>query len=273
MTANINPRIDLHVQVGNLAPRNFYESQILAYIPNWSGNRIRGYSWNDNCKDARHELMSLKGEWNVQQAFFSKKKLDENYGLDPSTFFETDFYFQTEDSVGACADLLDGCTYWLKQLPGMETKKQVMIGEGEWIFIEIAESPTVLPQKLYQLERATRFIPEIDPQIKPKALVVLLNGLEGEAQFAIDNVSVPNQSILRKYPVYVGWVPTRNIFKIMVDQGKQLDNQRKLLDNQRKQLQEILTLLRKQGSSATDNSARSRDTPGRKLLLKGRGRI
>jgi len=43
-------------------------------------------------------------------------------------------------------------------------------------------------------------------------IVVLLNGDSAVAKEAIEGIQIPSTSNINRYPVYVGWVPTRNIY-------------------------------------------------------------
>jgi hypothetical protein len=60
----------------------------------------------------------------------------------------------------------------------------------EWVFIEIASSPIFLAEKLIQLERAIRYLPIIDSEFHPAALVVSMNGQEEQARKAMDFIHI-----------------------------------------------------------------------------------
>jgi len=87
--------------------------------------------------------------------------------------------------------------------------------DQQWLFVEISHGPQYLLQKLWQLERAVHILPLLDAKFNPSNLVVLLNGDEMEANLAMENIHIPAQAKILQYPLFIGWTPTRNIFKLL----------------------------------------------------------
>ena len=60
--------------------------------------------------------------------------------------------------------------------------------------------------------------------------MVLLNGDEEEANFTMNNVIIPPEAKIMQYPLFVGWTPTRNIFKILASFQEKVDAGMKTLE-------------------------------------------
>lgn len=142
--------------------------------------------------------------------FFSKKTKDLKQYRQPSTVFETDFNFKTSQPVANCTELFNGCVLNLHK----KTLHKESSLTNKWVFAELTLSSDMLAQKLFQLERAVRFLPLLDPKFTPAALCVLMNGEERDAVTAVDLIRIPPGALILKYPLYIGWVPTRNIFSM-----------------------------------------------------------
>ena len=54
-----------------------------------------------------------------------------------------------------------------------------------------------------------------DPLFNIGSCVVLHNGSKEESDDAIRKIILPNSMLISKVPVYVGWVPTRNIYSVL----------------------------------------------------------
>jgi len=137
-------------------------------------------------------------------------KQGEKAVYNSKTCFECDLYFQPAGHIVSTEHLLSGAISELRNKTAV--KEDVLFDKEPWVFIEITASPNLLPAKLWQLERAMRLIPVIDPSIVPASVVVLLNGDKEEAEMAMDRIIIPEDYLIQTRPVYIGWVPTRNIF-------------------------------------------------------------
>ena len=157
------------------------------------------------------ELKAIQDVWYPKSSdpFFKiKENKLENY--DKSTLFETDFYFNSAEYVDDCRALFRGSVSHLHK----KTTHTELALQDKWVFVELTESPYLLPQKLFQLERAVRLLPLIDNQYRPEALCVLMNGDKNIADMALDLIRIPKNAEINKYPLYIGWVPSRNIFTL-----------------------------------------------------------
>jgi hypothetical protein len=206
-----NPKLVDVVSVKELAPHNYYEAQVLSKLPKWKGVRMENYRFNPEVHgEALNELKAIQDVWYRQQSsnsFFKiKEKKVENYNQ--STFFETDFYFKSSEHIDDCSSLFQGCVSDLHN----KTNKEELTLTDKWVFVELTESPYLLSQKLFQLERAVRFLPLIDNQYRPEALCVLMNGDKQIANRALDLIDIPDNAEIKNFPLYIGWVPSRNIF-------------------------------------------------------------
>ncbi len=118
-----------------------------------------------------------------------------------STVFETDFYFNSSEHIDDCNSLFQGCVSHLHN----KTDKRELTLTDKWVFVELTESPYLLPQKLFQLERAVRLLPLIDNQYRPEALCVLMNGDKHIAEMAINLIRIPDNAEIHNFPLYIGW--------------------------------------------------------------------
>ena len=141
---------------------------------------------------------------------------------------ECDMYFNPMfDNDLDLSSFLSGAVLNLKNL---SRKRETESMAGKWMYIEISQGPKFLLQKLWQLERAAHLLPLINANFNPSNLVVLLNGDEEEANFAMNNVIIPPEAKIMQYPLFVGWTPTRNIFKILASFQEKVDAGMKTLE-------------------------------------------
>ena len=114
ISTDTEPRTENIASVEDLAPLNYYEAQILSALPNWKGERIMDCKFDPvKHSEALEELIVMQNEWYAYNTydhdFFSKKTKDLKQYRQPSTVFETDFYFKTSQPVANCAELFNGC--------------------------------------------------------------------------------------------------------------------------------------------------------------------
>ena len=186
-----------------------YESQILASVKNWKGERLASYNLTAN---AESDIV----QFNCQFKQFWKDIPDGVQKLSKKEYkrsddFECDFYFKPDDDdIGSINELLRG---GVEQLH-LKFGEPVSNVSGRWCFCEITESPDHIYKKLFQLERAVYFLTRANPHFEISGCVILINGSEEAATAAIESFSVPKDcDIVRKQiPVYIGWVPTRNVY-------------------------------------------------------------
>jgi hypothetical protein len=196
----LNPKVTNEVTISNLSPHNMYESIILSILSDRKGSRIEKFSYVPALHDAELlNLQTLQKLWypeNLKSFFKSRDK-----SFDGKKFFQ-------------------GCVLDLHRKTNvLETSLA-----NKWIFVEITSSPNLLLQKLFQLERAVRLLPKIDNQYRPEVLCVLLNNPEDVAKQAINLVTIPNDALINSFPLYIGWVPTRNIYKSVIDLERKFDS-------------------------------------------------
>jgi hypothetical protein len=130
-------------------------------------------------------------------------------------------------------DVLKNSIVLYKNLTAQTDKFNDDVDVERWIFIEICEDPMLLPAKLWQLERAARCLPLLNPKIALDfaSFAVLLNGEEKDFNAVMSHIRLPSNSILQNYPVIVGWVPTRNIFSSIRQINDKFDNKFQELEN------------------------------------------
>ena len=244
-----NPKLLDTVVTRDLSPHNLYESMILSQIPAWKGSRIESYKYDKKIHAKEIEnLQALHDNWypNDDSKVFTKKDKTFSGKYNEHTSFEVDLYFKSPESIENCAEFLQGC------MTKLHTKSGKTEGPltDKWVFIETTASPSLLLQKLFQLESAVRLLPLIDQKYKPEALCVLVNGNEKDADRAIDLVTIPENARIRQYPLYIGWVPTRNIYttfrdfdKKLTDKMSSMETKMTSLDKELKNLDSRMTQL------------------------------
>jgi hypothetical protein len=201
------------IETTNLLSKNSYESQILASLSDWTGDRIHSYSLTGVAESKINEFNLFKYSFQKEPVnkFFVKKESGPHKNTDT---FECDFYFrESKEQIVSAQQLFGGSTETLHQKAGDDGMNIV----GKWILTEISLNAQHARQKLYQLERASYFLSLLDPTIQIGAAVILLNGPEVDAERANELFSMPTNSYLTKFniPVFIGWVPTMNIYKVL----------------------------------------------------------
>jgi hypothetical protein len=140
---------------------------------------------------------------------FNKYKMPQNISRNAN--FECDLYFKVDElELQSTKELVSGAVSSFTALTHIAEDNL----EKKWFFIEM-KGPHLLINKLWQLECAVRLLPQIDQSIVPGSIVVLMNGDEKEANHAINILKIPGHFKILEYPVFVGWVPTRNIFNTL----------------------------------------------------------
>jgi hypothetical protein len=198
--------------ISELSPSNQYESQILSSLKNLSGKRMCKFQLPETTeKDfafLRTDLRGSKDRLAVGQSGIFKGIKDAE--LQRKAEFECDLYFKADSLVTSTEEFLESAVLDLHKKTDI---KEPEFTGTEWIFVEITQGPQFLLQKLWQLERALYILSYFNTPIIPSSLVVLLNGDQKEARDAIDLIKIPGDSLISRYPLYIGWTPTRNIFK------------------------------------------------------------
>ena len=211
LSKNRNVQIENVAVLSDLCPANYYESQIMSALKRWKGKRIQSYKQLTGGNYTALFAMRNKFDQN-QSSFFSTIKV-KSFVVGASV--ECDLYFKPlldDDSDIDLSGFLSGAVTELKQLSAQNATDSM---DGKWIFVEISQGSKFLLQKLWQLERAVQILPLIDANFNPSNLVVLLNGDKEEAIYAMENIRIPPEAKILQYPLFVGWTPTRNIFKIL----------------------------------------------------------
>jgi hypothetical protein len=205
------PTFEHLISIGEIRTCNQYEAQIFSTLSRWSGKRLESYKIPDSVKLAElHDFSKV---------FFKKESTSKSQAkkvtkFDLDSTFSCDLYinFDSPSSpVGRTKDFLAGAVTKLHKKTEISEEDDLV---GKWIFIEITQGPKFLLQKLWQLERAVRVLPSMG-DYRPASLVVLMNGDESEAADAIDLISIPQDAEILKYPLFIGWTPTRNIFTVV----------------------------------------------------------
>ena len=199
--------------------RNLYEYQVLASLGKTEKTRRleRYYCVTDSTPNLLKDLnKNLRASINPEYLkYFDRISSAPNLMVNQD--FECDLYLKSFWDDGASyksvLSFLGGATQEIFQLGKEEVEDTNM--NAKWVLIEMSESPELLAHKLYQLERALSLLPGTTPEFnitEVGALVILLNGRLAEAKRAISYID--NFTLLKifKFPVYIGWVPTRNIY-------------------------------------------------------------
>ena len=198
--------------INELSLSNQYESQILSSLKNLSGKRMCKFQLPETTDkdfiDLSNNLRISKDRLAVGQSGIFKGIKDAE--LQRKAEFECDLYFKADSLVTSTEEFLESAVLDLHKKTDI---KEPEFTGTEWIFVEITQGPQFLLQKLWQLERALYILSYFNTPITPSSLVVLLNGEEQEARDAIDLIKIPDGSLISRYPLYIGWTPTRNIFK------------------------------------------------------------
>lgn len=208
--------IEEGVTVNDLLPSNYYESQILSTITGWKGQRLVKYNFPaHNC--THEEWATTINQWsrtfsNSTYLRQIKPKVGE---YDESSSFECDLYIKA--SIPSTRSLLAGSVLDLRKITDIHEGDI----DGKWIFVETTQEPEYLLEKLAQLERSLYLLPRWDVAYSHGldnvgSAIVLVNGDKKEFDKAMKLFRIPDGSMLSKLPVYVGWVPTRNIFSSFV---------------------------------------------------------
>jgi hypothetical protein len=159
--------------------------------------------------DAQNELISIQDS--DGRAFFNKIKVPSSNSYNAGTSYECDLYFKPAAEsleLRTTEQLLSGAVSTWTPLTSI-TEDDLT---NKWILIEITQGPHLFVNKLWQLERAVRLLPIIDKSIVPGALVILMNGNFEEAESAIKLIKIPSTFKITQYPLFVGWVKSRNLF-------------------------------------------------------------
>jgi len=217
--------------VNELSPHNMYESMILSTIP-WKGLRIESYKYSREKHETEiKKLQKLEKMWYpMDEQVFKKKDKTFSGNYKEGTTFEADLHFKSSENIFSFQELLQNCVEVLYPLTEMKEESLT----DKWVYIEITASPALLLQKLFQLERAVRLLPLIDPTFKPEALCVLMNGDEKVAKNAISLVKncIPKDANILQFPLYLGWAPTRNMYTSFAKLSDEVTSWKKIMGSQ-----------------------------------------
>ena len=198
----------------DLAPMNQYESQIFSTLKRFNGERIVQYKLGAVVPSKISVVRDSFFDAQTSNIFSRPKKGMKTYTSE--TTFECDLYMRIkEPEVLTVVELLQGAVMKIHKLNSVKDIKSA----HNWLFIEVSMGPQFLADKLWQLERAARVFKRNDPSFNIGSCVVLHNGSENESDKAIREIKLPDFMLISKVPVYVGWVPTRNIYSVL--QGMQ----------------------------------------------------
>ena len=209
-------------EIQDLNIRNLYESQVLATLGGAAGGlRVVKYPYiapKDEAETLTPQFYKdvFLSSFPVEPKFFEgirTKLMKKNYEIGNN--FECDLYIKLpgHDSTLNVERLLQFSTTTLFPLNAFDPA-QVII-PGKWALIEISESAAHLAQKLFQLERALHLLPRATTDFSIEdvgAVIVLLNGRREDAEKAVNLVKLNHNLLMSKFPVFVGWVPYRNLF-------------------------------------------------------------
>jgi hypothetical protein len=214
-------KINSSADVVDLRIRNIYESQVLATMGTIEGGRrIMKYYCPRGVESSLGRTINAAIVENMEKAAITSKYFDKIHSRAP-TFelnqeIECDLYVQLPFDTGAStvSELLKLSTVDIFSLNGHDAREVSL--SGKWVLLEISDSPHHLAHKLFQLERALHLLPTAVNDFLAAdvgALVVLLNGDREEAVRAVNFVKKDFANMeMAKYPVFVGWVPYRNMF-------------------------------------------------------------
>ena len=216
--------------IADLNVRNPYESQILSTLTHFAGGlRIVRYPFVaarvESFTDDFYKNIFLTSFDSAPNKF--KKKLDNTMKKHESgDNFECDLYIQLlrGDEDVSVSQFLQLSTQIVYSLNDFDPNK-VNIA-GKWVLLEISESAQHLPHKLYQIERALHFLPRAASDFSKEevgAVIVLLNGKQEDADLAISYVKLNSDLLISNVPVFVGWVPFRNLFVTISDMQGQVE--------------------------------------------------
>ena len=195
----------------DLAPMNQYESQIFSTLKRFNGERIVQYKLGAVVPSKISVVRDSFFDAQTSNIFSRPKKGMKTYTSE--TTFECDLYMRIKKpEVLTVVELLQGAVMKIHKLNSVKDIKSA----HNWLFIEVSMGPQFLADKLWQLERAVRVFKRNDPSFNIGSCVVLHNGSEKESDNAIQEIKLPEFMLISKVPVYVGWVPTRNIYSVLV---------------------------------------------------------
>jgi len=258
---------ETHVTFCDLFPRNNYEAQIFSGWGAVSGERLERMNY---ATDSTAPLIYLHEQY---EAFFlavtnshsrhlfkddSDRKMSKNL-MPAIQSFEFDFYVKPlgKDSFGdvsplekSISDFLrDGADLIVPINQAAKAEVNAMVAKPlQWVYMEISDSPRQLVNKLWQLERNLRLCPELE-RMGISGVAVLLNGEREIAENAIRGITIPHDLLINRYPVFVGWVPTRNIYASVL----KLDDKISVLSNSVSQLSTTVSQLSTNVSKLSSN--------------------
>ena len=236
--------------IGDLTPQNSYEVQILSAFNNYEGERIKNYFFPKNASTIELNRAMTDFYDSLPSNEF-KVKSEKNHTKNCN--FECDMYFRSTASIPSIDIFLSSSTEKVWRLNKVEYVEFPI--QRNWIFMEISQGPQFLAQKLWQLERSTRLLSIHNESFSPSAIIVLLNGRREDAERAVNNMKLPDNFLISKLPVYVGWAPTRNIQRAFSEQSERIENQSKQIEYQSTKI-EGLALASESQSKQIDNQSK-----------------
>ena len=249
---NVISTFESRSDVTDFRTKNMYEAQIIASLGAMeSGRRIHRYYCRTNSsqtllQDANELLKASLSK--DEESYF--EKIENAPTLLANQDFECDLYIKacwSREPYKSILLFLNGSTQEVFQL-GKEEVEDANIN-AKWVLIEVSESPRLLAHKLYQLERAILLLPGAVSEFKlcdVGALVILLNGKLDEAKRAISYVQDCTKLQMFRFPVYVGWVPSRNIYSMIWELDQKFELRTDKAEKQMMQMEQKLDKAEKQ---------------------------
>ena len=115
----------------------------------------------------------------------------------------------------------------------------VDLNNGDWVWMEIAETPESLKDKMKQLERAYRHFETRKSSLIPKCFVICLNGEKAKFKTAANHIKglfksgkLDDWKILSEgIPCLVTYTPYRNVYGALYDLKKDIDSKFRDIDS------------------------------------------
>jgi hypothetical protein len=241
-------KIEDVISFNELSARNTYESQVLSSLPTLSGKRIKSFR-------PRKLSNETTSQWNQDMKSFLSKQ-DQSFfiiktnNLNINSEIECDLYFKASSYESmAFRNIFRDSILSHTILSRNESMLEYDL-DNKWVLIEICQDPKLLPNKLCQLERAARLLPLLDSNISFGGFAVLLNGEKAIYEKSISLLKLSDEFLITKYPLLIGWVPTRNVHSTVRNIEKQVESiskemklQREEMKLQREETRDIKVLL------------------------------
>lgn len=230
------------IDVQHVYAVNEFERQVFGRInaQGFAGKQLAGYILTDEEKGkldqelikAESQVTHIKKTLSWDTKNYKKRKKQRGTTGDCTTHsIECDFYVQltkvngNSGTVSLRSILLDVAEdiQQLNESSSAGRKQDVMLETDDLLWMEIAETPQSLRNKLLQLERAYRLFKENNDKLLPRVAVVCLNGEKGKFDAAVRHLrELSTKGDLSKWeilksevPVFVTYTPYRNVYGSM----------------------------------------------------------